>query len=93
VAANETFAHEGSGDGVKDLGRLAEAVAVLVDMLSDLFVLRGVPAYVRSDNGPDFIAQALRDRRAAVGAKTAYTMPGSTWENGYCESFNSKLRD
>ena len=59
----------------------------------DLFVLRGVPKHVRSDNGPEFIAQALRDWLAVVGAKTAYIMPGSPWENGYCESFNSKLRD
>ena len=64
-----------------------------IDVLSDLFVLRGVPEHVRSDNGPEFIAHALRDWLAAVGAKTAYIMPGSPWENGYCESFNSKLRD
>lgn len=43
--------------------------------------------------GPEFIAKALRAWIAAVGAKTAYIMPGSPWENGYCESFNSKLRD
>ena len=43
--------------------------------------------------GPEFIAAALLDWLAAVGAKTAYIMPGSPWENGYCESFNSKLRD
>ncbi len=48
---------------------------------------------IRSDNGPEFIAKALREWIAAVGAKTAYIMPGSPWENGYCESFNSKLRD
>ena len=67
--------------------------ADVIDALSDLFILRGVPAHVRSDNGPEFIAQALRDWLAAVGAKTAYIMPGSPWENGYCESFNAKLRD
>jgi hypothetical protein len=48
---------------------------------------------LRSDNGPEFIALALREWIAAVGAKTAYIEPGSPWENGYCESFNSKLRD
>ena len=47
----------------------------------------------RSDNGPEFIAKALREWIVAVGAKTAYIMPGSPWENGYCERFNSKLRD
>jgi len=56
-------------------------------------ILRGPPAYVRSDNGPEFIALALRDWIAAVGSETAYIAPGSPWENGYCESFNSKLRD
>ena len=65
----------------------------VIDVLSDLFILRGIPGHVRSDNGPEFIAKAVRDWIAAVGAKTAYIMPGSPWENGYCESFNSKLRD
>jgi transposase InsO family protein len=49
--------------------------------------------HIRSDNGPEFIAQAVREWIAAVGAKTAFIEPGSPWENGYCESFNSKLRD
>jgi len=74
------------------MSRRLKAVDV-IDVLSDLFVLRGVPAYVRSDNGPEFIAKSLGDWITAVGAKTAYIMPGSPWENGYCESFNSKLRD
>ena len=65
----------------------------VIDALSDLFILRGIPAYIRSDNGPEFVAQALREWIAAVGAKTAYIEPGSPWENGYCESFNGKLRD
>ena len=65
----------------------------VIDVLSDLFILRGVPDHIRSDNGPEFIAKALRDWIVAVGTKTAYIMPGSPWENGYCESFNSKLRD
>ena len=65
----------------------------VIDALADLFILHGVPAHIRSDNGPEFVAQALRDWVAAVGAKTAYIEPGSPWENGYCESFNGKLRD
>jgi transposase InsO family protein len=65
----------------------------VIDVLTDLFILRGVPGHLRSDNGPEFIAKAVRDWIALVGAKTAYTEPGSPWENGYCESFNSKLRD
>ena len=67
--------------------------ADVIDMLTDLFILRGVPAYIRSDNGPEFVAQAVRDWIAAVGAKTAYIEPGSPWENGYCESFNARFRD
>jgi len=51
------------------------------------------PAYIRSDNGPEFIAEAVRDWIKAVGAKTAYIEPGSPWENGYCESFNGRMRD
>jgi transposase InsO family protein len=65
----------------------------VIDVLSELFILRGVPGHVRSDNGPEFVAKAVRDWIAAVGAKTAFIEPGSPWENGYCESFNSKLRD
>ncbi len=65
----------------------------VIDVLSDLFILRGVPGHVRSDNGPEFIAKAVREWIAAVGAKTAFIEPGSPWENGYCESFNAKLRD
>ena len=65
----------------------------VIDALSDLFILRGVPAFVRSDNGPEFVAQAVRDWISAVGAATAYIEPGSPWENGYCESFNGRMRD
>jgi putative transposase len=65
----------------------------VIDVLADLFILRGIPAHIRSDNGPEFVATALREWIAAVGAKTAYIEPGSPWENGYIESFNGKLRD
>ena len=61
--------------------------------LTDLFILRGSPEFIRSDNGPEFIAQKVRDWINAVGAKTAYIEPGSPWENGYCESFNARFRD
>jgi putative transposase len=54
----------------------------VIDVLSDLFILRGVPDHIRSDNGPEFIAKAVRVWIAAVGAKTAYIEPGSPWENG-----------
>jgi transposase InsO family protein len=65
----------------------------VIDVLSDLLILRGVPEYVRSDNGPEFIAKAVQDWIKAVGAKTAYITPGSPWENGFIESFNARLRD
>jgi putative transposase len=65
----------------------------VIDVLSDQFILRGIPGHVRSDHGPEFIARAVREWIAAVGARTAFIEPGSPWENGYCESFNSKLRD
>jgi len=65
----------------------------VVDALTDLFILRGPPAFIRSDNGPEFIAEKVRDWIGAVGAKTAYITPGSPWENGYCESFNARFRD
>ena len=65
----------------------------VIDVLSDLFILRGVPGYIRSDNGPEFVAKAVQDWIAAVGATTAYIAPGSPWENAYVESFNGKFRD
>ena len=65
----------------------------VIDVLSDLFILRGVPGHVRSDNGPEFVAKAVQKWIGAVGAKTAYIMPGSPWENGFIESFNARLRD
>ena len=65
----------------------------VIDVLSHLFVVRGVPGHVRSDNGPEFVAKAVRKGIAAVKARTAFIEPGNPWENGYCESFNSKLRD
>jgi transposase InsO family protein len=65
----------------------------VIDVLSDLFILRGVPGHIRSDNGPEFVAKAVQEWITAVGAKTAYIAPGSPWENGYVESFNARLRD
>ncbi len=65
----------------------------VVDALTDLFILRGPPVYIRSDNGPEFVAEKVRKWITTVGAKTAFIEPGSPWENGYCESFNSQFRD
>jgi len=60
----------------------------VIDVLSDLFIIRGVLEHIRSDNGPKFVAKAVRDWIAALGAKTAYIEPGNPWENGYIESFD-----
>jgi len=65
----------------------------LIGALADMMVMRGIPEHIRSDNGPEFVARELRKWLAATGTKTLYIEPGSPWENGYCESFNSKLRD
>ena len=65
----------------------------VIDVLTDLFISRGVPAYIRSDNGPEFIATAVKAWITTLGAKPAYIEPGSPWETGYVESFNGKFRD
>lgn len=103
------FVHDRTDDGqvyrtlniIDEFTREALAIRVdrklnsidVVDALTDLFILRGPPAFIRSDNGPEFIAEKVRGWISAVGAKTAYITPGSPWENGYCESFNARFRD
>ena len=62
-------------------------------VLADLFLEYGIPEHIRSDNGPEFVAAAIRDWLADLGVATLFIEPGSPWENGYVESFNSKLRD
>ena len=75
-----------------DVARRLSSEEVL-ERLSDLFVRRGVPAYLRSDNGSEFTANKVRQWLARVGVTTLFIEPGSPWENGYVESFNGKLRD
>ncbi len=65
----------------------------VVQVLSRLMQQRGEPRYIRSDNGPEFIAQAVKGWLAQSGVGTLYIEPGSPWENGYSESFNSRFRD
>jgi putative transposase len=65
----------------------------VVATLRYLFELRGAPRYLRSDNGPEFIAQAVKDWLKASRVATLYIEPGSPWENAYSESFNSRFRD
>ena len=65
----------------------------VIEVLADLMLMRGTPEYLRSDNGPEFIAIKLRKWLAELGVITTYIEPGSPWENGYCESFNARMRD
>ena len=65
----------------------------LLERLRDLFICRGVPDYVRSNNGPEFTAHRVRDWLKSLEVKTLFIEAGSPWENGYVESFNGKLRD
>jgi transposase InsO family protein len=65
----------------------------VIDQLFHLFVFRGIPEHIRSDNGPEFTAKAVRSWLNRLGVKTLFIEPGSPWENGYIESFNGKLRD
>jgi transposase InsO family protein len=62
-------------------------------VLADLFIQRGTPEFIRSDNGPEFTAERVKDWLPKVGVKTLFIEPGSPWENGYNESFNGKFRD
>jgi transposase InsO family protein len=65
----------------------------VIDTLAELLAMRGVPRHIRSDNGPEFIAAAIRRWLGQVGVEALYVEPGSPWENGYAESFHSRLRD
>jgi transposase InsO family protein len=65
----------------------------VIDQLAELFVERGTPDYLRSDNGSEFTAKTVRGWLERLGVKTLFIEPGSPWENGYIESFNGKMRD
>jgi transposase InsO family protein len=65
----------------------------VIEQLYNLFLFRGVPEHIRSDNGPEFTARTIRKWLARMGVRTLFIEPGSPWENGYIESFNGKLRD
>ena len=65
----------------------------VIDVLFELFIFRGIPEHIRSDNGPEFTAKAVRRWLNRLGVKTLFIEPGSPWENGYIESFNGKMRD
>ena len=74
------------------VGRKIKAIDV-IDTLADVFLQRGIPKYIRSDNGPEFVANLVREWLKGLGVQTAFIEPGSPWENGYIESFNGKFRD
>ena len=65
---------------------------VLIETFADAMLRCGIPAHIRSDNGPEMTAKVIRDWLAQIGSKTLLIEPDSPWENGYCESFNGKLR-
>ena len=73
-----------------DYGLRADDV---MDVLTDLFITRGIPDHIRSDNGSEFTAKSIRNWLPKLGVKTLYIAPGSPWENGYNESFNGRFRD
>jgi transposase InsO family protein len=64
----------------------------VIDVLSDVILKRGIPRFIRGDNRPEFVARILRNWTKCIGTETAYIVPDSPWQNGYCESFNWKCR-
>jgi transposase InsO family protein len=74
------------------VGRRVTSESV-IEQLSDLFIRKGLPEHIRSDNGSEFTAKAIRQWLERLGVKTLFIAPGSPWENGYIESFNGKLRN
>lgn len=65
----------------------------VIETFADVMLRKGILAHIRSDNGPEMTAKVVRDWLAQLGSKPLFIAPGSPWENGYCESFNGKLRD
>ena len=65
----------------------------MIEVLSELFITRGLPKHIRSDNGPEFTSRAIRQWLNNLEVGPLFIQPGSPWENGYNESFNGKLRD
>lgn len=73
--------------------RRSMGARAVLGVLAEVVQGRGAPAHIRSDNGPEFIARAIRGWTSGAGLETLYIEPGAPWENGYAESFNSKVRD
>lgn len=88
-----TVVDEFSREGLKiKMGRSINS-GMVIEVLKELFMMRGVPEFLRSDNGPEFVSEAVKGWLGENRCKTLYIEPGSPWENGYIESFNGKLRD
>ena len=79
--------------GNRDSSQVAARRCPVLSRLTNLFTQQGPPDHIRSDNGSEFTAIAVREWLPRVGVKTLYIEPGSPWESGYNESFNGKLRD
>jgi transposase InsO family protein len=89
------FVEDRTHDGrkLRILSIVDEYTREWLDQLAALFMYRGIPKHIRSDNGPEFTVKAVRDWLSRIGVKTLFIEPGSPWENGYVESFNGKFRD
>ena len=74
------------------VARRINAIGV-IETLADTMLFESLPTYIRSDNGPEMVAKVLREWLTGLGTRNLYIEPGSPWENGFCESFNGKLRD
>jgi transposase InsO family protein len=74
------------------VARRLTAIGV-IETLADAMLLEGIPTFIRSDNGPEMVVKVLRQWLSGLGTKSLYIEPGSPWENGFCESFNGKLKD
>jgi transposase InsO family protein len=89
LTVEDEFTREGLAIKVDKSIRAKDVICVLVILFSE----RGAPLYIRSDNGPEFVAKALKKWLARQGTDTIYIEPGKPWQNGFIESFNSRLRD
>jgi putative transposase len=89
MTVEDEFTREGLAIKVGKSIRAKDVICILADLFSD----RGAPMYIRSDNGPEFVAKALKKWLTLQGTDTIYIEPGKPWQNGFIESFNSRLRD
>ena len=89
LTVEDEFTREGLAIKVDKSIKAKDVICTLVDLFSE----RGAPMYLRSDNGPEFIEKTLKRWLAQNGTDTIHIEPGKPWQNGFIESFNSKVRD